>query len=468
MSEALNLANLSGNACHVCQFLKEILLRGSMEFLRNHERQAMLLVRLLHLANLACICLFISNNTPLLFLTVLGVFYYFFVHGNRPGLHMTACLAFFAFVIAFSQYSEPHTGLFRFYRIQLFAFLAGIAVYMAYRKVESFFYPLAPLFCLIAIAFMAVKCVSTGAFFDSLFLNRMEVLTIHPNIIGIVSSLAVIVSATHLLCPTYTPDLQANVPGWRKVVEQCNDFLRSRATASFCMLFAFMVTVLTQSRGALFSLLAAFLFCVALSTLSRLGFKRFVLVAALSAGVFYAIWGAIPIKDAMRDAAEIRIVHALKAPWKEWTFKSRVPAWESSLEIIEEKPFLGHGYRAFRDLHRAFVAEHYDELVEQFGKEWVDEDTFNLIHSHNQYLMTGVEQGVVGLVPLVLLCFLWPFCAMLRNKTFYGPSGAILVFFAVNFTVESYLTRMPYAVAGATFLFMTVGWLSCAMSKKKC
>lgn len=90
----------------------------------------------------------------------------------------------------------------------------------------------------------------------------------------------------------------------------------------------------------------------------------------------------------------------------------RLFLWESAWNIIKEKPILGHG---ISDTQAAFTIErikNQDENYENYAKG------LSFIDSHNQYLQTTMEFGLLGFI-LLLFIYIYPsFISDKRRKFF--------------------------------------------------
>ena len=101
--------------------------------------------------------------------------------------------------------------------------------------------------------------------------------------------------------------------------------------------------------------------------------------------------------------------------------------WLVSLDLIKEKPFLGYGTGAARDLLASEYKERemYASMDERFD-------------SHNQYLGFAIQVGLFGIV-FLLLYFITNFYWAFQNKDFILFSYVIIV--GGLCIIENYLIR---------------------------
>ena len=109
------------------------------------------------------------------------------------------------------------------------------------------------------------------------------------------------------------------------------------------------------------------------------------------------------------------------------TSDSRMSRWLVSLDLIKEKPFLGYGTGAARDLLASEYKERemYASMDERFD-------------SHNQYLGFAIQVGLFGIV-FLLSYFITNFYWAFQNKDFILFSYVIIV--GGLCIIENYLIR---------------------------
>lgn len=104
--------------------------------------------------------------------------------------------------------------------------------------------------------------------------------------------------------------------------------------------------------------------------------------------------------------------------------------WQKAWTHIQEKPFLGHGYGTDR-----FVVGRPLQNIEAYENP-------NVLDSHNTYISVLVENGVVGLVPLLLaLLLLWNSCIRKFRKLKNSLSQEmLLLLFIMSFASLAYIS----------------------------
>ena len=125
----------------------------------------------------------------------------------------------------------------------------------------------------------------------------------------------------------------------------------------------------------------------------------------------------------------------------------RTKMWESSVDLIKEKPILGFGPNG----SQSFLEEQYLKkgYVGLFG-----------LNSHNQFLTTALNHGLIGLLLLLSIFFAAGYMVF-RNRDIQGMLCIIVLFLA--FLTESVLVRQK-----GVFLFaIVISIFALASSKKK-
>src|SRR6056297_3660102 len=116
----------------------------------------------------------------------------------------------------------------------------------------------------------------------------------------------------------------------------------------------------------------------------------------------------------------------------------RQSLWSSAVALIKEKPLFGHGtageVKLLKDKYIAQGLKNRDEL-----------------NSHNQYLTTALQHGIVGLVFLMMAISCGFFYAFKRRKI---DNFLVLAIFAIGFITESYLLRQKGILVFGIFLSM--------------
>jgi O-antigen ligase len=168
---------------------------------------------------------------------------------------------------------------------------------------------------------------------------------------------------------------------------------RVRGALLFCL--ALLMAFLTFSRA---SWLAAGIALVGAVIIYR-GFARQLLVVMLIAVPIVITSGVL---QAQLDFARAR----LSSQESEYTALSRLPVMYAAVRMFEDKPMLGFGYANF---------ERYDRAYQQRVGNIVYPDEKNL-SSHNLYLTTLAEQGIIGIALLLGPAAVWLRRTLVRVK----------------------------------------------------
>jgi O-antigen ligase len=204
-------------------------------------------------------------------------------------------------------------------------------------------------------------------------------------------------------------------------------FLLARRRSFFkrCIILAGMISVgsgilLTVSRGAWISVLAGSLFLVFAA--SGKTHKSWPKVALVGGGFLLFLLFVLPADVAQRISQRAVIVgrSADLVRWK---------VYRETLRVIAGHPFKGVGVGNFME----FV-----DVRSPYGVQ--------LMHAHNAYLNIWVEQGIVGLLALLVLLF-FPLAMSLRLRKAFrdtdrewiitGTAGVLLAT-ALHFFFESF------------------------------
>lgn len=118
---------------------------------------------------------------------------------------------------------------------------------------------------------------------------------------------------------------------------------------------------------------------------------------------------------------------------KEIQTEPRLFLWQSAIPIIKEKPILGNGISVAQE---KFDISRTKYQTEEF-RLWSQQLKCEILDSHNQYLQTIMEFGIIGLLLLVFLYFFPILIAEKRKKLF-----AILLMFlcAYHSVFDMFLT----------------------------
>jgi len=205
--------------------------------------------------------------------------------------------------------------------------------------------------------------------------------------------------------------------------------------------------LLTYTRGAWASLFFSSIFVlVLLYSYRRDFFKKNKLSFALLLLVIFAITLVYSIPGFLNVRESTVIERGLSAVNFKSSASQRFLIWNSALELIKEKPFLGWGVGTF--------GVHYPEAQGKFLSRKENKDYLpqanRSINVHNDYLHIWTEEGLIGLFLFlgIIACFYRKLFSFLRkNKN--EKSSLFLIFFAGGIT--SFLIH-----AGVSFPFHIV------------
>jgi hypothetical protein len=139
----------------------------------------------------------------------------------------------------------------------------------------------------------------------------------------------------------------------------------------------FFTAILSGSRAAIAACTAVSV-CFLFSKYSGLRIKKTVKIVS----VCVAIAGITGLYFLKKDSADGRLL-----------------IWQTTWNMIEDKPLAGHGYGAFNAKYMLYQAEYFEAHSGSRYSELAD----NVLHPFNEYLLVLSEHGVVGLGILILL-----------------------------------------------------------------
>lgn len=124
----------------------------------------------------------------------------------------------------------------------------------------------------------------------------------------------------------------------------------------------------------------------------------------------------------------------------------RLLIWKCTTEMIKDKPITGHGIGAFEAKYMDYQAAYFKAYPDSKFAMLAD----NVKHPFNEYLLVGVQFGIIGwIVLLVLLAFLI-YC-YLRNPS---PEGYVALLTLLSIGVFSFFSY-PFTYP---FTWIVVGW----------
>jgi len=103
--------------------------------------------------------------------------------------------------------------------------------------------------------------------------------------------------------------------------------------------------------------------------------------------------------------------HHQRMSKKELTTEPRLFLWQSALSVIKEKPIFGYG---ISNAQEEFDVARTKYQTEEF-RIWSQSLKNKILDSHNQYLQTTMEFGIVGLI-LLLIIYGFPLFLVDKNR----------------------------------------------------
>ncbi len=187
-----------------------------------------------------------------------------------------------------------------------------------------------------------------------------------------------------------------------------------------CMIFNMFITEGRAGQLAFFVLLIVLLLQV-----FRKNMIKAVCIAIFFVPVFFMVgYKASPTFSNRIDQARLEIAQFEQNP--ETSVGLRLLYWQNSLQIISKSPWLGVGTGGF--------VSAYEEVNSQLTPEIAPTD-----NPHNQYLYTGCQFGLFGMVVLLALFFLQAQQAALKKDGWERLYVAFPVFFLTIMLTETYL-----------------------------
>jgi O-antigen ligase len=123
---------------------------------------------------------------------------------------------------------------------------------------------------------------------------------------------------------------------------------------------------------------------------------------------------------------------------------SRVVMWETSLELISEHPIIGSGTGDVMQVLSDRNIRNGDILLAE-----------KKLNSHNQYLNSWVQLGLLGLLPLIMI-FVTGSISAIKNKDLFYVS--IVLILGISMFFESSLERQD-GVIPITLLVIIFGMI---------
>lgn len=199
-----------------------------------------------------------------------------------------------------------------------------------------------------------------------------------------------------------------------------------------------LITVGLSRTGQL-SVLAAYLLVVLTHLPKRLRLWGLALIAALSVVL---VLGSARMQE--RFSLAVKETSSFEQDGEHTSVGARLKAWQFSVQLFEQSPWIGHGIGSYRPLaHQHFAKSPICTLgvCEQ---------------PHNQFILTAVESGLLGL--LALAAFL---VAPLFNRAKPDSPAALLTLpFLAIFVITAFFDSSLQIQAQSFFTVITLGLLT--------
>jgi O-antigen ligase len=228
----------------------------------------------------------------------------------------------------------------------------------------------------------------------------------------------------------------------------------------FCVLTAILIIfvywlLLTESRAALIALIVS----LPILLYKKAAQKIPLIPSVMEKYKWYLITAGIVL-----FVATVCYLYSIRPD----SANGRLFVWQTSVEMIKEKPLSGHGLDGFRKNYMSYQAEFMERCPDSPFAQLAADTAMPL----NEFVKIGVEQGITGtLVMLFLLIIV--FSAKGNDKT--GTSlhiaktflTAILVFGLFSYPTESFRFRLIISVFLASVAGMASGGKTVKFSSRK-
>lgn len=199
-----------------------------------------------------------------------------------------------------------------------------------------------------------------------------------------------------------------------------------------------------QSRTGQLSVLAAYLLVVFTHLPKRLRVGGVLLVVVVSSAI---VMGSTHMRE--RFALAFKETSSFERDGEYTSVGARLKAWQFSAELFEQSPWIGHGVGAYRPL----AYQHFSQSP--ICKLGVCEQP------HNQFILTAVEMGGLGLFALTVFLVVPIF-----NRAEPGSPAALLTLpFLAIFVVTAFFDSSLKIQAQSFFTMTTLGILMASRSK---
>ncbi len=126
---------------------------------------------------------------------------------------------------------------------------------------------------------------------------------------------------------------------------------------------------------------------------------------------------------------------------------ARLIGWEVSWEVIQEHPFFGIGTGdVSQKMSETYISKGHNKLA------------LKSLNSHNQFLTTGLQSGLIGFCSLIFI-LAYPLIIAMRTKTYFTIFFIPIIL--INFMTESMLQTQSGVVFIAFMLSLFLGVMNC-------
>ncbi len=141
-------------------------------------------------------------------------------------------------------------------------------------------------------------------------------------------------------------------------------------------IFIILIMLLSDSRASLVSLVIGLIFYIFISYKSKINVKKIAL------GIFFISFFLIVLYGNKRSSADGRLL-----------------IWRVSLDMIQESPIYGHGIGSFEKLYMLYQKGYFERNSDSVFKEVASNNRC----AYNEFIHVAVEQGIMGLIILLIL-----------------------------------------------------------------
>lgn len=131
----------------------------------------------------------------------------------------------------------------------------------------------------------------------------------------------------------------------------------------------------------------------------------------------------------------------------------RLLIWQCALEMIKDRPVLGHGVGAFQAKYMDYQAKYFEMHPDSRFISLAD----NVKHPFNEYLSIGVQFGGMGWVILIAMVIFVCYCYN-KNSSLEGYVALLVLFSIGMFSFFSYPFTYPFTWIMAIWCIVILVW----------